>query len=256
MSIRVTCTGCHTRFNVSEQFAGKDGPCPKCKKTIKIPSASEEVQVHAPENFGPKTGGDKAVFKPIKRKEASLSPVQMVLIGATIFGFLAIAFMMRTSIADKDSFPSWVLLVASMVLAVPCVYAGYTFLRDSELGAFDGNDLWIRVGACSVAYGIAWLVNPIVSYVVGPEVGTFISVGLMFVIGAVTAYLFLGIDFFVGILHYGLFFGCCLLLRTVAGFDALPIPESAASDIDDLLNADNGPSAMLDAMLEFCQLLV
>ncbi|MEC8508925.1 MAG: MJ0042-type zinc finger domain-containing protein, partial [Planctomycetota bacterium] len=34
MSIRVTCPGCHARFNVSDQFAGKSGPCPKCKKTI------------------------------------------------------------------------------------------------------------------------------------------------------------------------------------------------------------------------------
>ena len=29
MPIRVTCTGCHARFDVSEKFAGKEGPVPK-----------------------------------------------------------------------------------------------------------------------------------------------------------------------------------------------------------------------------------
>ena len=35
MAIDVTCPSCHTRFQVSDKFAGKSGPCPKCKNTIR-----------------------------------------------------------------------------------------------------------------------------------------------------------------------------------------------------------------------------
>lgn len=255
MSIRVTCAGCHTRFDVSEKFAGKEGPCPKCKKPIKIPAKTEDVKVHTPQEFGPKTVSGEAVFKPIARKETRLSPVQLVLIAATIAGFLIVAFMLRSSVTDKDSFNSWALVAGAVVLAIPCVCAGYAFLRNSELGAFTGQELWGRVGACAVAYGVGWLAIPLISYAVGPEIGRFIGVGLMVILGACVAWLFLSIDFFMGILHYGLFFGCCVLLRVVAGFSPLPFPESSSSKMDDILNA-SGPTVFLETTVEFCRFLV
>ena len=256
MSIRVTCTGCHTRFNVSEKFAGKDGPCPKCKKTIQIPAVSEEVKVHAPEGFGPKTTAGKAVFKPIARKETRLSAVQIVLIAATILGFLLLAFMVRSGVSDKEAVSWLVLLLGAFILAVPCVYAGYGFLRNQDLGAFQGQELWTRVAACAGAYGISWLAIPIVSYAVGPEIGTFIGLGVMIVAGAAAAYLFLQIDFFMGLLHYGLFLGCSILLRVIAGFSALPRVEASGSDIDDMLNAQQESPTLVDITVELCHFLI
>ena len=38
MSIFVVCPGCHSRFNVSEKFAGQSGVCPKCKGPIERPA--------------------------------------------------------------------------------------------------------------------------------------------------------------------------------------------------------------------------
>ena len=38
MAIQVLCSGCGSRFAVSDRFAGKTGPCPKCKKPITIPT--------------------------------------------------------------------------------------------------------------------------------------------------------------------------------------------------------------------------
>ena len=68
MPIKVICPGCTKRFTVSEKFAGQKGPCPHCKAEIKIPEvAEEEVVIHAPENFGPKDAGGRAVLKPIER---------------------------------------------------------------------------------------------------------------------------------------------------------------------------------------------
>ena len=49
MPIAVVCSSCKARFQVSEKFAGKQGPCPKCKSIITIPKVEEQVQIHAPE---------------------------------------------------------------------------------------------------------------------------------------------------------------------------------------------------------------
>src|SRR6187401_2984774 len=53
MAIDVTCASCKTRFQVSDKFAGKQGPCPKCKKIITVPTKKDEVVIHVPES-GPK----------------------------------------------------------------------------------------------------------------------------------------------------------------------------------------------------------
>ena len=256
MPIRVTCPGCHTRFNVSEKFAGKEGPCPKCKKTITIPTASEAVEVHAPEGFGPKTAVGKAVFHPIKRKDTSLSPVQMVLIAATIVGFLAVALLMRSGFENKADVNSWLLLLGSVLVAVPCVYAGYSFLGNSELGKLEGQELWLRVILCSLAYALVWLTIYLVSYAVGPELGMFAGLALMMALGAGAAYLFLQMDYLMAILHYGLFLGVCILLRTVAGFTALPYAESGGSSIDDVLNAQGQAIDLAQRVMDFGQPLI
>ena len=225
MSIRVTCTGCHTRFNVSEKFAGREGPCPKCKSKIKIPTSSEKVEVHAPESFGPTDTEGRKVLEPVFRNEAKLSPVEIVLIIATITGLLAVAGLLRIANTDPTQFSSWLLLVLAVVVAVPCVYGGYTFLRDSELGSMTGQDLWIRVACCSVVYGLLWISFYLANLAMIDDYGTAtsaIAITAMFVIGAVTANLFLGLDFLMGAIHFGLYFGVCLLLRLIAGFTALP----------------------------------
>lgn len=46
MPIAVSCSSCKTKFTVSDKFAGKQGPCPKCKAPITIPKL--ETQPAAP----------------------------------------------------------------------------------------------------------------------------------------------------------------------------------------------------------------
>ena len=50
MPINVTCPGCLKRFSVADKFAGKQGPCPKCKKIITIPKKEDQVVIHAPDH--------------------------------------------------------------------------------------------------------------------------------------------------------------------------------------------------------------
>ena len=81
MPISVVCPGCKARFSVSEKFAGKKGPCPKCKAVILVPNApAEEVKIHVPEQFasGGKDSKGRAVSKPILREETKLKPAVIV----------------------------------------------------------------------------------------------------------------------------------------------------------------------------------
>ena len=87
MPIQVTCPGCLKRFTVNDKFAGKSGPCPSCRKVIKIPDKSEEVVIHAPEQSGPKDSTGKSVLKPLRRKEVKLSMPVMLAAGLSTPGF-------------------------------------------------------------------------------------------------------------------------------------------------------------------------
>lgn len=223
MPIRVTCPGCHTRFNVSEKFAGKKGPCPKCKKQIEVPK--EEIKIQEPENFGPKDQSGRGVLKPIFRQEATVSPVQIVLIVASIVLFFVVALMIRLMVDDKQSFPWFVAIAAAAILAVPLAFAGYTFLRDSELAPLTGKDLWLRLAVCGVVYVLLWAAMPISFYTWGSEWGitTWVSAFVVMIgLGAVTAMGALDLDFVMGALHYGLFLVACVIGRWIAGLGPVP----------------------------------
>ena len=225
MPIRVTCTGCHTRFNVSEKFAGREGPCPKCKKPIQIPAASEEVKVHAPEEYGPKGAEGRAVLKPIFRADTSLSPVQIVLIGATIFLLVAVAVLFRIAIADKSTMSVILLLVLAIVVAIPCTIAGYMVLRDPELGTLSGQDLWVRAGAVAGTYGLSWLSFFVANLALIDNYGTathVVGLAMMFAIGTAISALFLEIDVVKALVHVGFYIVICLILRGISGLALLP----------------------------------
>jgi hypothetical protein len=84
MAIDVTCASCKTRFQVSDKFAGKQGPCPKCKAVIKVPDKSQQVVIHEPEAAaGTKTSTGQPIFKPIAWKETRLTTLQIVIAGAS-----------------------------------------------------------------------------------------------------------------------------------------------------------------------------
>lgn len=221
MPIRVTCPGCHTRFDVSEKYAGKSGPCPKCKKVIIIPE--EEVVIHAPV-AGPKDAEGRPVLKPIAREHANLSQVQIALIVVSVVGFFLLALVMRMMIEDKSKFPNYLIWIAAVAVAPPVVYGAYTFLRDQELGSFLGKELWGRVAACSAAYAALWFLMPVMKYGFdGYELGSWIValVG-MFAAGAAMAMLLLDLDYLMGLVHAGMYYGVCLLGRLIVGVGVLP----------------------------------
>lgn len=225
MPIRVTCNKCHTRFNVSEKFAGKEGPCPKCKTKIRVPDASEEVVIAAPKMSGPVDSKGQAVLKPLSRKETKISRIQLTLIAASMIGFLAIAFVMRIMIPEKADFPDWLLAISAFLVAPPLVYVAYAFLREQDLDGFVGNELWARVMICSAVYALTWIAMPLAAFAFNDsyEVGSFVIAGVaMLGIGGVTGMLSFDFDYFMGSVHYGLYMATCLLGRWLAGVGMLP----------------------------------
>src|SRR5262245_48396622 len=105
MPIPVICPNCHARFSVSEKFAGKEGPCPKCKGKIKVPALDEQVVVHAPEEFagGGKDSKGRPTLKPIARKEAKITPVMIVGIVAALLATVAVAWFLGRSKLDDST---------------------------------------------------------------------------------------------------------------------------------------------------------
>ncbi|MDX1928767.1 MAG: hypothetical protein SFV81_19715 [Pirellulaceae bacterium] len=222
MPIQVTCPGCLKRFTVNDKFAGKSGPCPSCRKVIKIPDKSEEVVIHAPEPTGPKDSAGKSVLKPIRRKEVALSMPVMLGAGLATFVVFGLALGIRLT---GEAPPTALLVIGALLLAPPLVFVGYWFLRDDELDGYSGRELLIRCGVCALAFAASWLLFAFVPmYLTGEKsmadvpgsfmlftfpvmiaIGTFVSVGA------------LELEFVQAALHYLLYLAITLILALIMG---------------------------------------
>lgn len=153
MPILVVCPGCKTSFNVSEKFAGKKGPCPKCKASIQVPDLKEQVVIHAPEAAtAPKSAGGKPIFKPTARVETKFTAVQFIVAAVVIVGSLVGAIFFRSS-GGADSL---IQALGALLIAPPVVFAGYAALRDQELEPHRGFGLLWRVLTVSAIYCVLW----------------------------------------------------------------------------------------------------
>lgn len=247
MPIPVTCPSCLTRFSVSDKFAGKSGPCPKCKAVIKIPELSEQVVIHAPVDSAPKDSKGRSVLNPIRREDARLSlPVILsAIIGSIVVFCLAIGLRV-----NGINPPAVLLAVAAPLLAFPLVIAGYWFLRDDELQGYSGRELIMRCLVCSAVFAVSWaLYSQVPSFVSGHSTVADTSVMemlLMFVmmigLGSAAAVLALELEIAQGLLLYMLYFIITFALAWISGTpfsEALPglnatvsAPASTPSPLD------------------------
>ncbi len=217
MPIQVICPGCHKRFKVGDQHAGKSGACPKCKTAIKVPTKAEEVQVHAPTEFagGGQTTTGELITKPIARKEHRIEPIWAVAVAGAVLTALLVTWasggLIRGNLAVRA--------LGLLLVSPPLVVAAYAFLRDEDLAPHQGKSLYIRTAICSVAYVILWgtygyAANSLLTgelwqwvFVIPPFLGT----------GALVAMGCLDLDFGSGFFHYCFYLIFTVLLRWVAG---------------------------------------
>lgn len=155
MSIIVTCPGCRKSFKVSDRFAGKSGPCPSCKRTLEVPTKSQEVKVHAPQEFarGGHDAAGRPLLKPVAFASTTLDPVTATIIGAVVVVVLAAAWIG----GRMGLFQSPIALgIGLLLVSPPLVVTGYTILRDAELEPYRGVALYIRSTICALAYIVLW----------------------------------------------------------------------------------------------------
>lgn len=217
MSIFVVCPGCRARFQVSDQHAGKSGPCPKCKATIRVPTKKEEVKIEAPAQFGgAKTTTGELVFKPIPRKEFKLSVVPTVVASATTLLVLFIVWLGRAVISKSFGLRALGLLAISPFI----VMFAYEFLRsDEELDPYRGRQLYLRAGICAIAYTILW---GIFGWVVGKgmigEMWTWFFILPPFLVaGGLIGLACMDLDFNGGFFLYCFYLVVTVFLRWLAG---------------------------------------
>jgi len=224
MAIPVICPGCKARFKVSEKFAGKQGPCPKCKNVITIPEVSgDEIKVHEPQGFGPKGTSGQGVLKPIFREEVTVSkPIVGGIIGGIVAVFI-VAFALRMGVESPFDPPSWltpIFALGAILLAPPLVWGGYFFLHDSDLEAHRGRDLWIRIAICSAVYAFLWGLFAFVSRTVSPDDSLPLFYMLFLAptvigIGGFTALATFDLEYIMGCVHFGFYLIVTVLLRII-----------------------------------------
>jgi hypothetical protein len=219
MKIVVVCTGCRKRFEVSEKFAGKTGPCPKCKAVIKVPELNEQVVIHAPEEFdrGGRSQSGQLVLKPISRTETKFRPLAAAAFtGAALLVFLAAWFGGKQGLFQNPYVTAGALLLLSPVLAA----AAYSFLYDDELEPYRGRELWIRTAICGVGYVLLWAIFSRVAasgFITG-ELWTWLIVAAPLVaVGATVAAFSFDLDFGSGAFHYAFYVLITVFLRWAAG---------------------------------------
>lgn len=231
MPIHVICPSCHARFKVGDQHAGKTGACPKCKGQIQIPAAADEVIIHAPESeAGAKDAKGRNVLKPIKRKETKFQLNAALIIGGTVILTVAIAFLLGNSKDQLKDVMTYVLAVGAIVLGPPLAYAGYSFLRDDEKGAFEGTDLLIRCLAAGLVFAATWGVYTYLDAMLfrtGPgEKLEIMYIGILVAvaagIGTFTAFVAFDFEPITAFFLFAMYFVTTVILRAVMGLDFLP----------------------------------
>ncbi len=260
MPISVVCPSCQARFSVSEKFAGKQGPCPKCKKPITVPNApTEEVTIHAPEDFAggattvAKDAKGRSVLKPISRKKFVVTTKQYALWAGLVIGSLAAGFAVRivwpnvpeTAMVNKvevpvkviengveipkmkSTVPVIVLALGAYFLAWLVAYPAYAVFRDRELEGLSGIQLIQRIALVATIYAAAWGALAIVQ-------GVFFPAGLNIIqfliiapapcmIAALSCHAILELELGPAVMHFAFYLAVTVLFRLIIGLDAFPI---------------------------------
>ncbi len=219
MPIVIVCKQCRTRFKVSEKFAGRKGPCPKCKAPIYVPKPDEEVEIHTPvhSEAGARGVEGQLVLEPVSRPPMELPIWAMGAIATAVVAVFVTAYLLQP---DEGEAPNVAVAVVGLLVLTPAlIVAGYSFLRDDELEPYRGQWLWIRTAICSGFYLGLWG-----AYAAAPATWTddlwkWAFIGPLLA-GAGTTVVFscLDLDVASGFFHFVFYFGTTMLLAWLMGF--------------------------------------
>lgn len=231
MAIQVTCPGCLKRFSVADQHAGKQGPCPNCKKVIQIPKLEDQVVIHEAPPEGPRDAKGRSVLKTKRRTDAKFQPLVAVAVGAVVLLALLAAFLLRGRL-PTDTIPAVAVMVGGAALLAPFIArGGYMVLRDDELEPYRGMPLMLRSLACGLVFALAWVLFGFIltrfttpeDLSRGVEFWVFIApLVVMFLVGMGAGLVTLDLTPANATLLFALFFLATATLRMVMGLPFLP----------------------------------
>jgi hypothetical protein len=221
MSIQVTCPHCYKRFQVSDKFAGKSGPCPACKKPIKVPELSEQVVIHVPDDGAPKDSQGRSVLKPITAKDPELTNRMLLIASGCVLALFGVALGFRFS----GGTPIWAQILGAILLAPPLVRIGYSFVHDRELAPYTGIELRNRVLVCSALFVATWIVYAFIpAYVFELDAAremswtvAGITFCVMLILGAFASVACFELEFPNGLVHAGFYYAIVIILALAAG---------------------------------------
>ena len=167
MSIHVIGPGCMTQFEVSDRFAGKKGPCPKCGHIIEIPKAN--VTIVSPDELvvdGKKVQNPDHV-RPIEQKSYSFTASAVIVNLAVLTAVLAVALVFHFVHAPFLAVPVGIALV--LAVAYPLMKYGYMTFRDpNDLEIFLGGQLGKKSILGAAVLLALWLVYELVLLYMNP----------------------------------------------------------------------------------------
>ncbi len=211
------------RFSVSDKYAGKKGPCPKCKKEIVVPDESQVVVIHAPETSGPKNSQGVAVLNPIRRKEFRVGWKMLIGAGVGALTVIGLAIWVRLSGSPP---PSGLLVAGAIAVAPPIVMLAYTFLRDDELEGYTGREYLVRTAICSLVFSLTWLLYYAIALYLDnksladvPVIQMAVLMVGMIAIGTVASLATLELEFGQAAMHYLTYFAATFFLCLIMGIE-------------------------------------
>jgi hypothetical protein len=218
MPIPVLCPGCKSQFTVSDQFAGRTGPCPKCKQPITIPKAVvQAVTIHEPEAAATSSAGGRAPLAPIKRSDRPVPVAAFVATAGGVLVAMLLAWLCPAAFAPGQP-PAWLLAAAGFVLAIPCAILGYIGVHDRELEPYRGRSLLVRGLICATVYAGLWCGKGLLPPEATAEMWQWLFLGpLFFVPGVIAAMATFDLDQGRAVAHFSLYAMLTSLLRWLAG---------------------------------------
>lgn len=185
--------------------------------------------IHAPDHSesGAVDASGRNVLKTYKRKETRFQPLLFTAVISAVLVALLAALVIRSSGAPE----TWLKALAAAVLGPPLAWAGYTFLRDPELEAYQGTGLLVRSLICGLVYALLWGVFWFLgNQFFGPDamkkgLQIFQMIVLLvpvFAAGTLAAYASFDLDPGSAFFNCAMYFAVTVILRLVAHLPAVP----------------------------------
>ncbi len=221
MAIDVICPGCHKRFQVSEQFAGKKGPCPGCKTIIEIPKLEDVVVIHEKQTT---RGGAPAKLDSIKRTKTTANKFELFASLVSLTLGLAVAIAGTFVIPDDSNAPGILISgLAGSFFGIGTSLLGYIVLRNPELEIVNDRKTILKVAGIGLLYAVLWRIQVMITNetltledgLILP--GVLVLAIALTVVASFLSMLLLEFEFAQGLIHTSLFIGSLVVYSLILG---------------------------------------